>query len=53
MGAGVMTVGIPVGIAIIVISFILAGVYVRRANGEFDAMTQEVRDELNNEQVAV
>lgn len=52
-GAGVMTIGIPVGIAIIFISFILAGIYVNRANGEFDAMTQEVKDELSNEQVAV
>ena len=53
MGDGVMTIGIPVGIAIIAISFILAGIYVQRANGEFDAMTKEVRDELNNEQVKV
>jgi uncharacterized membrane protein (DUF485 family) len=34
IGSGVMTVGIPVGIAIIFIAFILAGIYVRRANGE-------------------
>ncbi|MBU1668957.1 DUF485 domain-containing protein [bacterium] len=52
-GTGVMTVGIPIGIAIIVIAFILAGIYVRRANGEFDLLTQEIKDELNNEQVAV
>ena len=46
IGSGVMTVGIPVGIAIIIIAFVLAGIYVRRANGEFDALTQKVRDEL-------
>ena len=46
IGSGVMTVGIPVGIAIIFIAFILAGIYVRRANGEFDQLTKEVRDEL-------
>jgi len=46
LGAGVMTVGIPVGIAVIIIAFVLAGIYVRRANGEFDALTQQVRDEL-------
>ena len=45
-GAGVMTIGIPVGISIIVIAFILAGIYTRRANGEFDTLTQQVRDEL-------
>lgn len=46
VGSGVMTLGIPVGIAIIIISFVLAGIYVRRANGEFDTLTQEIRDEL-------
>jgi len=46
MGDGVMTIGIPIGIAIIFISFILAGIYVRRANGEFEQLTKEVRDEL-------
>lgn len=46
MGSGVMTIGIPIGLAIIAIAFILAGIYVRRANGEFDALTREVREEL-------
>ena len=49
MGAGVMTIGIPIGIAIIVIAFALAGIYVKRANGEFDSLTQQVRDELSEE----
>jgi len=48
IGDGVMTVGIPVGIAIIFISFILAGIYVKRANGEFDQLTKEVREELGD-----
>ena len=46
IGSGVMTLGIPVGSAIIFIAFILAGLYVRRANGEFDQLTKEVREEL-------
>ena len=46
IGSGVMTLGIPVGIAIIFIAFILAGIYVRRANGEFDQLTKEVKEEL-------
>jgi uncharacterized membrane protein (DUF485 family) len=46
IGSGVITIGIPIGIAIIVIAFVLAGIYVRRANGEFDDLTQEIRDEL-------
>jgi uncharacterized membrane protein (DUF485 family) len=38
----VMTVGIPVGILIILAAFVLTGLYVRRANSEFDALTQEI-----------
>jgi uncharacterized membrane protein (DUF485 family) len=49
MGAGVMTVGIPVGIAIILIAFVLAGLYVKKANGEYDRLTREIRDELGGE----
>jgi len=48
IGSGVITLGIPVGIAIIIISFILAGIYVYRANGEFDKLTQEIKDELGD-----
>lgn len=48
IGSGVITVGIPIGIAIIIIAFILAGVYVKRANGEFDKLTQQVRDEVGS-----
>ena len=46
LGAGVITIGIPIGIAIIVIAFALAGIYVNKANGEYDQLTQEIRDEL-------
>jgi len=46
IGSGVMTIGIPVGIAIIFIAFILAGIYTRRANGEFEQLAKEVREEL-------
>ncbi|QCR34866.1 DUF485 domain-containing protein [Nissabacter sp. SGAir0207] len=38
----VITRGIPVGIGLILISFILTGIYVFRANGEFDRLTQEL-----------
>ncbi len=46
IAGGVITLGIPVGVAIIFISFILAGIYVKRANGEFDTLTQQIKDEL-------
>ncbi len=48
IGDGVMTIGIPTGIAIIFIAFALAGIYVKRANGEFDELTKEVREELGD-----
>jgi len=42
---GIITVGIPVGIGIIVFAFILTGIYVKRANTEFDALTQQIKEE--------
>jgi len=45
----VTTVGIPVGIAIIIIAFALTGVYVKRANSEFDDLSREVKAELEKE----
>ena len=42
-----ITLGIPVGIAIIVFAFILTGIYVRRANGEFDRLLAEVKEDIS------
>ena len=42
MGAGVTTIGIPIGMAVIVFTIIITGIYVRRANSEFDALTREL-----------
>jgi len=39
----VTTVGIPVGIVIIIFAFILTGIYVRRANSEFDELTEKIK----------
>ena len=41
-----MTVGIPVGVAIIVFSFVLTGIYVRRANSEFDGLLNNLKSDL-------
>lgn len=47
LGAGsVITVGIPVGLFIIFFAFIVTGIYVFRANGEFDRLTKEIKEEL-------
>ncbi|SOD90664.1 DUF485 domain-containing protein [Caenispirillum bisanense] len=42
-----LTVGIPVGAGIIVLSFLLTWAYVTRANGEFERLNREVLEELN------
>ena len=42
IGAGVTTLGIPIGMAVIVFTVIITAVYVRRANGEFDAATRDI-----------
>ena len=42
LSGGTTTVGIPVGIMIICSAFILTGIYVRKANTEFDKLNQEV-----------
>ena len=42
MGDGVMTWGIPIGIFVIVFTVIITGIYVRRANSEFDELTAEI-----------
>lgn len=39
------TVGFPIGIAIIVSAFLLTGIYVKRANGEFDDLTRQIIEE--------
>ncbi len=38
----VTSVGIPIGVAIIVISFLVTGLYVRRANAEFDELNRQI-----------
>ena len=41
-----VTRGIPIGIGIIVISFVLTGIYVWRANSEFDRLNKAVLREV-------
>lgn len=38
--------GIPAGIGLIVSAFVLTGIYVRRANGEFDRLTRELLEDV-------
>lgn len=41
-----VTRGIPIGIGIIVISFLLCAIYVWRANGEFEQMIKQLLSEV-------
>ena len=45
IGDGVISLGIPVGIGLIVFTIAITAVYVRRANGEFDRLTREIVEE--------
>jgi uncharacterized membrane protein (DUF485 family) len=42
----IITYSIPVGIGVILCTVILTGIYVRRANTEFDAMTAKIKGDL-------
>jgi len=46
VGGGVTSLGIVLGLVVIVVAFLLTGLYVRRANGEFDALTARLREEV-------
>ena len=46
LGEGVMTWGIPIGFGVIVFTILITGIYVRRANSEFDDLTEKVKREV-------
>jgi uncharacterized membrane protein (DUF485 family) len=41
----VITIGWPIAALIVIGGWLMTGIYVRRANGEFDALTEEVLKE--------
>ncbi|MDB5732143.1 MAG: hypothetical protein JWQ03_2038 [Variovorax sp.] len=47
IGTGATTLGIPIGLGVIVFTIVITGIYVRRANGEFDTLTQEILKEAS------
>ena len=47
LGAGVTTVGIPIGFGVIVFTILITGLYVRRANTEFDALNEQLLKEAS------
>ena len=44
IGSGVTTIGIPIGILVIVSAFVLTGIYVWRANASFDAISKRIEE---------
>ncbi|MEO5796553.1 MAG: DUF485 domain-containing protein [Rhodoferax sp.] len=42
MGAGVTSIGIPIGMGVIVFTVLITAIYVRRANSEYDRLTAEI-----------
>ena len=46
LGTGVTTIGIPIGLFVIVSAFVLTGIYVYRANSEFDAITLQIKEKV-------
>ena len=42
IGAGVTSLGIPIGMGVIVFTIVITGIYVRRANDEYDRLTAEI-----------
>ena len=47
IGAGVTSLGIPIGMGVIVFTIVITGIYVRRANDEYDRLTAEILKEAS------
>lgn len=43
VGEGVMSWGVPLGLFVIVFTVVVTAIYVRRANTEFDALTEAIQ----------
>jgi uncharacterized membrane protein (DUF485 family) len=42
----VATLGIPIGIGVIIFAFLITGIYVARANTTFDRLSNELKQEI-------
>ncbi|GGD32536.1 membrane protein [Malaciobacter pacificus] len=47
-GEGVMTIAFPIAAAIIIVGFITTLVYVKRANGEFEDLTNDIKEDVKD-----
>ena len=42
LGTGVTTIGIPIGLFVIVSAFVLTGIYVNKANSKYDTLIRRI-----------
>ena len=47
IGAGVTTLGIPIGMGVILFTIVITAIYVKRANSEFDQLNAEILREAS------
>ena len=45
IGSGVTSIGIPIGIGLILLGILLTGIYVRRANKEYDPLVEALKQD--------
>jgi uncharacterized membrane protein (DUF485 family) len=45
LGSGVTTIGMPIGFGVIVFTVVITAIYVRRANAEYDELTERIKKE--------
>lgn len=46
IGGGVTSLGIVLGLGVIIAAFVLTGIYVARANSRFDELTRDLQQEV-------
>ena len=47
IGSGVTSLGVPIGMGVIVFTILITGIYVRRANSEFDDLTSAILKDVS------
>ena len=48
IGDGVTTIAFPIAAAILIISFLTTVIYVRKANGEYEDLTNEIKNDVKD-----
>jgi len=47
IGAGVTSLGVPIGLGVIIFTVLITAIYVRRANSEFDDLTADILKDVS------